>query len=210
MTPHDRITLLANRYRASTLWRFRQLAERYFVRMVPDETGLPIDWDGALALRAELNRMLPQVLQIVQAAGLDRSYLSGGAIEPRLDLLANVVAFCDGDGREQDVLDLLDQAIGVYESDQMPAALRLVNPLHYAGIALRFLVSLPRRFLTTLGLSRPTPPPTITTADLARLEAAIARIGTVETSLEVRIAAEVERQARRLGRRRTGDTPVPG
>lgn len=209
MTPHDRITILANRHRASTLWRFRQLAERYFVRMVPDDTGLPIDWDGALAARAELNRMLPQVLRIVRATGLEVTLPAGGAVESRLDLLANVVAFCDGDGREQDVLDLLDQAIGVYDADQMGAALRLVNPLHYAGIAIRFVAAMPRRFLAAIGLVRATPRPALGAAELARLEAVAARLGAIESALDTRIAAEVERQARRIGRRRTGDTPTP-
>lgn len=209
MTPYDRITILANRIRVGALWRFRQLAERYFVRMVPDDTGLPIDWDGALAARAQLNRMLPQVLQIVRAAGLETTYPSAGAIEPRLELLANVVAFCDGDGREQDVLDLLDQAIGVYDADQMAAALRLVNPLHYAGIVVRYAAALPRRFLAALGITRTAPTPMLGAAEIARLEAVAARLVAVESALDLRIAAEVERQTRRLGRRRTGDTPTP-
>jgi len=121
--PHHRIALLANRHRARELRDFRALVVDYFARAERDPDGVPFDWEGAQAARSQIHRMLPRVVQVVRAAVPD-----------------------------QEVLDVRDMALGVYEGDRLAALVRSASPFHYAGVLLRYLGRLPRRMLATLGL----------------------------------------------------------
>ncbi len=199
MLPHDKLTLIRNRHRARELREFRRWVELYFERSEPDPDGVPADWAGAQEARAQLNRKLPRVLQLVRAAGIG----GGGAPDPsatdpgpglgRVDVLQRIFTARYGDGVDQEILDLLDMALGVYDSDLPLAALRTVNPLFYAGRILAFLGRGPRRFLRTLGFGAR---PRIPDARLAHLEALALRLEEAEHLVETRFAALQDRQAR--------------
>jgi len=201
MTPHHRITLLANRHRARELRDFRALVVDYFARAERDPDGVPFDWEGAQTARSQIHRMLPRVVQVVRAAGLGGGTSAPGDTDPgpalgRVEVLQRIFSPGRADGPDQEVLDVLDMALGVYEGDRLAAVVRSASPFHYAGVLLRYLGRLPRRMLATLGLgagrTRRVP-----TADLARLEAALARLAEFEALLDDRIAALGDRQALR-------------
>jgi hypothetical protein len=71
MIPYDKLTIVRNRHRARDLRRFRELVETYFERGEYGPDDMPVDWDGMRAARAQINQMLPRLLQIVHAAKLD-------------------------------------------------------------------------------------------------------------------------------------------
>ncbi|NOT08359.1 MAG: hypothetical protein HOP28_09155 [Gemmatimonadales bacterium] len=196
MNPHDRLTILRNRHRARELRVFRDLVETYFVRSERDVNDVPMDWEGAQAARSRINQMLPRVIQIVRAAGLGGA--SATATDPgialgRVEVLQKIFIARYGDGLDQEILDVLDMAQGVYEGGRFTALARTFNPLHYAGTALAFVARAPRRMLAALGF-RPGRHPGA--ADLARLESAAA-LEDVEELVDNRLAALQDRQALR-------------
>jgi hypothetical protein len=213
--PHTQLTFIPNRHRAGELREFRALVEDYFARVTRDDDGYPMDWDGAQAARSRINQMLARVILIVRAAGLEGS--TPGAITtdpgPRLgqvDVLQRIFKIRPGDAAEQEVLDTLDMALGVYDGDRVLALVRTVNPIHYAAMALTFLVRGPRRLFAALGFRRK-PAAGALAADAARVEAAMARLENVEELIDSRFADLQDRQAARASEqgRLLAVVPVP-
>jgi hypothetical protein len=199
MIPYDKLTIVRNRHRARDLRRFRELVETYFERAEYVVDDLPVDWEGARAARSEINRMLPRVLQIVRAAGLDAATANTtdpGQTVADVEVLRNIFGARYADGAGQEILDVIDMAFGVYDASRFIALARTVNPFHYAATALAFVASLPRRGFTALGLWPRRPgAPRIRGEDVTRLEAVASRLADAEKYIEMRFAEMRDRQA---------------
>ncbi|MFN2317040.1 MAG: hypothetical protein ABR602_10180, partial [Gemmatimonadales bacterium] len=100
------------------------------------------------------------------------------------------------DGGEQELLDILDMALGVYDSDQVAALVRSVSPFHYAGAVLGWLTRGPRRMLRTLGWGGG-PSYRAMATELARLEALATRLGDLDQVVESRLASLEDRHVPR-------------
>jgi hypothetical protein len=202
MKPHDQLTFIRNRHRARELRDFRELVESYFVRSQRDENGIPFDWEGAQAARSRINQMLARILGVVRAAGIGGPAAPGMTTDPgillaRVEVLTQIFNPRYGDGLEQEIFDLIDMALGVYESGRFAALGRTVNPLHYAGAALAFLTRAPRRILSTIFLGRRPSVARLGPVELQRLEAVAARLADAEDLIDSRLAAAQDRQALR-------------
>ena len=190
MKPHDKLTIFRNRRRVRDLRLFRELVETYFARAEYAADGLPVDWAGAQDVRAQINRMLPRVIQVVHAAGVGAA---SAITDPRLtvgdvDVLRDIFGARQADEAGQAILDVLDMALGVYEDGRALALARTVNPFHYAVTALAFVARLPGRAITALGLWPRPRVPRLQAAELARLEAAAVRLANAEQLIETRFA----------------------
>ncbi len=199
MKPHDQLTIIRNRHRAGELRLFRDLVERYFAQSAGDENGLPLDWEGALGARSRINQMLPRMVQVIRVAGLSGPTGTAVQTDPgiplgRVDVLQQIFSARYTDGLEQEILDVIDMAIGVYESDRYMALIRTINPFHYAATALAFVARLPRRMLAALGFWRSPRSTRLSAADLARLESAAARVMKAEDLIDSRLGAWQDHQ----------------
>lgn len=202
MKPHDQLTIIRNLHRARELRRFRDLVETYFERAERDPDGVPVDWEGARAARSRINQMLPRVIQIVRAAGIAGSPGTGTTTDPglalgRVEVLQRIFLGRPDDGLDQEIVDLLDMALGVYEGGRFPALVRTVNPLHHAATALAFVASGPRRALAALGLRRQQSVPRLRAEDVARLETVAAQLADAESLIESRLVGVQDRQGLR-------------
>lgn len=198
MLPHTQLTIIRNRHRARELREFRNRVEVYFERSERDADDMVMDWEGARAARADINRMLPRIIRIVRAAGIGGPLASQTVTDPgvgvgRADVLERIFTVRYGDGVDQEIFDVLDMAIGVYDSDVALSLLRTINPLYYAGRLLSFLGRGPRRAFTAIGFGRG---PAHDAARLARLEALASRLGDVEDLIGRRFAALQDHQSR--------------
>jgi len=202
MKPYDKLTIVRNRHRARDLRRFRELVETYFERAEYYADGQPADWEGAQAARSQINQMLPRVIQIVHATGLHAptaSTTDPGPTVADVKILRSIFGARDADGTEQEILDVIDMALGVYEASRFTALARTVNPFHYALTALAFVASLPRRGLTALGLWPRRPrAPRMRAEDVTRLEAVASRLGNAEELIEMRFAEMRDRQTQQF------------
>jgi hypothetical protein len=200
MIPYDKLTIIRNRYRASELARFREVVELYFERTeyVTDEHHL--DWEGVRAARAQINRMLPRVIQIVNAAGLSARNAGTSSRNRGVDGIRNIFDARDAGRAETEILDLIDMAMGVYQANQFSALWRTVNPFHYAGVALGFVLGLPRQGLEALGVvgRGSATMPLLQAEHVTRLEDVANRLADGQDSIETRLAEIADRQERRL------------
>ena len=197
MLPHNKLTFIRNRHRSRELREFRDLVEVYFDRSERDSDDVAMDWHGAQEARAQINRMLPRIIRIVKAAGIGGPSWSDAVTDPgvvlgRVDVLHRIFTARYGDGVDQEIFDVLDMALGVYDGDQAVAFIRTINPIFYLG---RFIAWLTRGPRSLFGFGRR--PPAVREADLARLEAVVSRLADVEGLIDSRFAALQDRQAER-------------
>lgn len=203
MKRYDDLTIIRNRHRARELREFRALVEDYFARSARDPDGIPLDWEGAQAVRSRIHQMLPRVIQVVRAAGLDGAAdahlmtTDPGPPLGQVDALQRIFSPRYSDGGEQELLDILDMALGVYDADRVSALVRSVSPFHYTGVALTWMARLPRRVFRALGLSGG-PSRRAIAAEVARLEAIAARLGDIDQLVEARLASLEDRHMPRL------------
>ena len=202
MKPYDKLTIVRNRHRARDLRIFRELVESYFEQTEYVTDGLPVDWEGARAARSQINRMLPRVIQVVHAAGLDAQTATTtdpGPTVADVEVLRNIFDARHADGADQEILDLIDMALGVYEASRFNALARTVNPFHYALTMLAYVASIPRRIFRALGF-RPGRPraPRIREEDVTRLEAVASRLANAEKLIEMRFAEMRDQQAQQF------------
>lgn len=200
MIPYDKLTILRNRSRARDLRLFRNLVETYFERAEYVAEDSPVDWEGARAARSRINQMLPRVIQIVRAAGLEAAAATTDLrLVADVTILRNIFGARYVDGTDQEILDLIDMALGVYEASRFTALVRTFNPFHYALEALAYVASTPRRALTALGLWPQGPrAPRLRPEDVARLEAVASRLADAEGLIERRFGEIRDRQSQHL------------
>ena len=201
MKPYNKLTILRNRHRVRDLRMFRQLVEAYFDRSESDTDGLAVDWEGAQAARSRIHHMLPRVMQVVRAAGIGKPETTtdpGMGVGDR-GALEHIFTSRYTDTGGQEILDVIDMTIGVYEATRFNAMARTVNPFHYVITALAFVVSIPKRFLTSLGLRPNRPrPPRIREEDVTRLEAVANRFADTEELIEERFSEMRDRQGQQF------------
>ena len=202
MKPYDKLTIVRNRHRARDLRRFREVVETYFEQTEYVADDMPVDWDGARAARSQINQLLPRVIQIVHAARLDEPAASSADPGPTVadvEILRKIFSARYTDGAGQEIIDVIDMALGVYEAGRFAALARTVNPFHYAVTALGYVASIPGRVFTAIGLRRRRPPvPRIGSEDVPRLEAVASRVAHAEDLIEKRFAEMRDRQAQQF------------
>lgn len=199
MIPYDRLTYFRNRSRVRDLRVFRQVLETYFeTEDLADEQ--PVDWTATRAARSRINQMLPRVMEIVAAAQLDASANTADRrpLVADVTILRNIVGARYADGTAQPILDLIDMALGVYESTRYVALVRTVNPIHYTARALNWILGLPRHALTGMGLWPIPRVPRLGPQEVVRLESLVARLADAEGAIERRFEEIHDRQAQRL------------
>lgn len=196
MKPYDRLTIIRNRHRARELRVFLTRVQAYFEQVVDNGEDLPVDWESVRAARAAINRMLPRIVQIVQAAELGASTAPSmrNPADHSVEILHNIFSAKYAEGGYQEVLDVLDMAIGVYDANLYGALARTFNPFHYLMSALGFLAGLPRRALVAIGVVRPRS--ARARPDLIGLDAALSRLADMEQLIETRFAEMREWQSR--------------
>jgi hypothetical protein len=202
MKPYDKLTILRNRRRARDLRLFREHVETYFERSQDDDVaGIPADWEGAQYARSQINQMLPRVIQIAHAAGLGDSTPTSDRY-PRVgdvEVLREIFSPRYANGTGQEILDVVDMALGVYEATHFESFVRTVNPLHYTLTALAFVASLPRRVLVAIGLwpgesrrLRPRPD------QMMHLETIASQLTRTTDAIEMRFAELQQLQSRQF------------
>lgn len=201
MNPYNKITIVRNRHRVRDLHVFREFVQAYFERPEYDTDGLQVEWDNRQATRAQINQMLPRVVQVVNAAGLGAAatVTNPGVGVGNPDAVQNIFTarYANTDGQE--ILDVLDMAIGVYEGGRFAAMARTANPFFYAARILGFVIGLPRMFFATLGFpSFRSRPANIEEKGVVRLEAVTSRLAQAEELIEMRIAEIHERYGHQL------------
>lgn len=163
---YNKILVWENKRRLNKLIEFRQLVLEYFnninVGLFADQR---IENQAAQVARTRINRIMAEVHSIILHSGtipiltVDPPPAVGG-YRTDVDLIDNIFnldRFYIGEGihREcNDILNFIDRAIGIYESNHESALVRMFNPFFYLGLVFDAISDLPFMAIGKLGFNR--------------------------------------------------------
>lgn len=160
MRPVERIAAIENAKRIDVLANFRTLVVEYFNNSrLEGFVGNRIEQPPAKAARVEINKLLAKVEPIVSAAHVftvvtwTPAPAVGGYIQ-HVELVHNIFNLGHFEIPPTQVIDILDQAIGVYENNRQKAQIRLYNPLFYVGLLLDWIAKSPFTIARRAGFDR--------------------------------------------------------
>lgn len=149
-----------NLRRLNEIVSFKNLVTQYFnsARYSWQADGL-IENDKAIETRTKINLVIDKIHTFIKEAGVSPSiYYSPppavGGLAGSIDLVTNIFNLHRFQIPHQDLLDVIERAIGVYSNDKRNSLLRTINPLFWIHTILEILISLPLRLLGSIGFNR--------------------------------------------------------
>jgi len=154
------IPIWENKRRLQMLNNFRSLVTTYY-----DHSNYSwmaegrIEEDEAKQARTEINLILHDVHKVIIYSGVPTLVqytpppVVGGYIQ-NLDVIQNMFILHQFQMGENSMIDIIDRSIGIYQSDQSSCFRRTINPFWWIGKFFAWLVSLPFKFLGTIGFSQ--------------------------------------------------------
>ena len=158
MRNSNKITCWENTRRLEQLNLFREHVETYFNNSQPGG-GLGesrVENENASSARRSINFMTYEIHKIVFAAGILPSVhwlpppVVGGA-DQEIDVLQNLFVIQRFSISPNQVIDFIEQAIGVYQSDQRGSVFRTFNPFWWIGQLLEWLAHVPFALIGAAG-----------------------------------------------------------
>lgn len=159
MRYHTRILIWENRRRLNKLRDFRSLVIRYFNNSRVNLGGGRVEESAAKEARREINRLKDEIHSIILNSDINPSFswtrpAAAGGGETEIDLIDDIFDLDQFDIGPNNVLGLIDRAIGEYDSNRRSAFVRTLNPFFYLGQVLDTISDLPFIILGILGFNR--------------------------------------------------------
>ena len=161
MRHYTKILVWENKRRHNKLIEFRELAVEYFNNSRPTGWGNSsrIQDDAAIEARFKINLVIDEVHSIILTSGIIPIFswtapAAIGSYEREIDLITNIFNL---NGLQIDpncVLDVINRAIGKYESNHKSACWRIVNPFFYLGLVFDAISALPFIAIGKLGFNQ--------------------------------------------------------
>jgi len=160
MRKYSNLTLWQNIGRRKQLEKYQSQVERYFELI--DYNYLDrtiIDNEESRKIRKDLSKQSEVVQVCIIETGLSPYVVYtpppaiGGYVQ-RINLIENLFKLQNYDIETQAVIDIIDQALGVYEGDFVKSIIRVFNPIFWLGKVLEFISSLPFQLLGQIGFNQ--------------------------------------------------------
>lgn len=159
MKIYNRMLIFENTAKRKLLIKFRELLVSFFNDQKWDDFSRSyIESEEGAKKRVQINKLVNRVSWVINEAGVSASiYYSpppiSGGFAGHIDLLQNLFNLESYRISPQQIIDIIDRAIGNYEGDRFNAALRVINPLFWFGLLLDYIVSLPFKLIGKMGFS---------------------------------------------------------
>ena len=149
MRRYTKILAWENKRRLNKLIEFRQLVIDYFSNThVEWPMDTRIEEDAAQMARIKINQAMHEVHSIIRRSGIDPNLTvlpapAVGGYVRKVDLILNIFGLDEHATEPNRVLDIIERAIGIYESNHKLALVRTFNPFFYVGWFLDVISDLP-------------------------------------------------------------------
>jgi hypothetical protein len=146
LKPYKRLSIYGNRKRAHFLAKFHDLVHKYFT-----------NGEGWETARSDINYIKSEAHQYILDTGVPHMMIQypapmvGGHVK-HIELVENIFDLKQLQVNPLQLLDVLQQSIGVYEADREAALVRTINPLFWLGKFLRAISAIPFAILEHAGL----------------------------------------------------------
>jgi len=160
MRYYTKILIWENKRRLNKLIEFRNLVIDYFDNSHADwMVNGRIETDAAKTARIKINRTVDETHDIILHSGINPILTwspppAVGGYVRNIDLIQNIFNLHAFQIRADLVLDFIDRAIGIYESNHKSALIRIFNPFFYLGLVFDLIVELPFIAIGKLGFNR--------------------------------------------------------
>ena len=160
MNSYRNIPLWENVRRLEILGEFRNNVVRYFNNCGHPEGAWmldsPIENTEAVQARQRINSTVYQAQRIIEAAGMLQTITwtpppAVGGYEQKIHMLFNLFEFTRFQIPSQNAVDLIERAIGVYQSDRRAALRRTLNPFWWLFRGLLWFARIPFVVLGAVG-----------------------------------------------------------
>lgn len=159
MRYYTRILIWENRKRLNKLRAFRSLVIRYFNHSRVGFGGGRVEESAAKEARREINRLKEEIHSIILNSEIDPVFswtppsVVGGD-QTEIDLIDDIFNLDQFDIGPSNLLDIIDRAIGKYDSNRKSACVRTCNPFFYIGWVLDVISELPFIVVGIVGFNR--------------------------------------------------------
>ena len=159
MRYYTKILIWESKRRLNKLKAFRSLMIRYFNNSRVGFGGGRVEDSAAKEARREINLLRDEIHSIILNSGIDPSFswtppAAVGDDETEIDLIEDIFNLDQFDIGPNNLLDLIDRAIGKYDSNRKSAFIRTFNPFFYLGLVLDTISDLPFIAIGILGFNR--------------------------------------------------------
>ena len=160
MRHYTKILVWENRKRLKKLIDFRELVIVYFnnsrVEWIMDPR---VEEEAAQEARSNINLSMKEAHSTILLSGTNPKLIwkappTAGGYVAKIDLIEDIFNLHEFQLDPRLVLDQIDRAIGIYQSNQKKARARVFNPLFYVEMILDFISNLPFIALGKLGFNR--------------------------------------------------------
>ena len=132
---------------------------RYFNNSRVGLGGGRVEESGAKEARREINRLKDEIHSLILNSGIDPVFSwtppsAVGGDETEIDLIEEIFDLDQFDIGPNNVLGIIDRAIGEYDSNRRSAFVRTLNPFFYLGRMLDTISDLPFIIIGIFGFSR--------------------------------------------------------
>jgi hypothetical protein len=167
MRKYNEIPIWENSKRIDFLIKFRNLVVEYFRNVETfSSSGLdihffaePIENDIARQKRSEINENIDKAYAIILAACMQTSItryppsaVGGHVID--IDIIASIFDFHNLNLNSDNVVDIIERALGVYKNDRINSFLRTIYPFYWIFLIINYITSLPFVILGQIGFNR--------------------------------------------------------
>jgi hypothetical protein len=155
-----KLTVFEINRRVLLLGEFRNLVVDYFNSLHHDSYGFsrsPSETQSSQDIRGKINHLTGKSRKYLREAGslhvMDVCPPPAvGGYRKKIDLLQNLFLLHTYRIEPQNVTDMIEQAIGVYEAERDDARIRTFNPVFWLGVILSKVSSAPFKILEHAGL----------------------------------------------------------
>ena len=160
MKYYKKILVWENYRRIEKLVEFRNLVIEYFNNSRAEwMADGRIEEEAAQVARVKINRIMDETHNIILHSGINPTIIwtpppAVGGYVKNVDLIQNIFNLYGFQIGSDTVLDYIDRAIGIYESNHKPSLIRTFNPLFYIGLVFDAISELPFIAIGKLGFNR--------------------------------------------------------
>ena len=160
MKYYTKILFWENNRRLDKLVEFRNLVIEYFNNSRADwMVDARIEEKTARDARVKINRVMDKTHDIILHSGINPTLTwtpppAVGGYVRNVDLIQNIFNLHGFQIGADEVLDFIDRAIGIYESNHKSSLIRTFNPFFYIGLVFDAISELPFIAIGKLGFNR--------------------------------------------------------
>ncbi len=119
----------------------------------------PVENDSAIELREKINMSAYSVIIALETAKVNPvvTYTPPpmvGGVTKHIDVVKNIFILHSFRMDSEDILDFIDQAIGVYRTDRKKSLIRTINPFYWLTFILIEVIKIPFFILGTVGFDQ--------------------------------------------------------